>query len=271
MTPPVRYIPTLLAMLAVLVQSAPVAGQVPTATRPSPVATPAPLRTEARMALQMESLSNGSDDWQDASFEITGDAGMRRRWFAAFHDVRRFSRRDDLFFGAYIHPLGTNAMVTFEAQGSFSHQIVPQVGLAGRIDARVGRGWVLNGGVSGRRYDTGDVTMVTAGVEKYTGPFRLAYTSYGAFLAGEGSLSHAGTIDRSYGRQEDNVFGLTLSAGEELEQDTAGLRASRIRAISARGRHWFGRRIGVLYTIGVHEQGTSYTRRGGTTGLAFRF
>ena len=159
-------------MLTILCgQTAPIAAQTTDALRPAPVAVTAaaPTRTEARMALQMESLSNDSADWHDASFEITSDAGQRRRWFAAFHDVRRFALHDDLFAGGYLHPIGKNALLTIEAQGSVSHQVVPQVSLAGRIDAAVGRGWVLNGGLSGRRYDTGDVTMMTAGIEKYPG------------------------------------------------------------------------------------------------------
>ncbi len=261
-----RDTPALLAILALLVQAAPALAQVP-------VATPAaPLRTEARMALQVESLSNNADDWHDASLEITSDAGMRRKWYATLHEVSRFSLRDELFGGGYVHPLGKNAVVSIEAQGSFSHQVVPQFGLAGRIDASVGRGWVLNGGVAGRRYDNGAVTLLTGGIEKYTGSFRLAYTAFGAVLDGDRSLSHAVTVDRTYGSAEDNVVGITLSGGEELEQDVrAELRASQIRAISARGRHWLGRRIGLLYTIGVHEQGTHYTRRGGSAGIAFRF
>ena len=254
-------------------QTAPVAAQTTDPMRPAPAAVTAaaPARTEARMALQMESLSNNSADWQDASFEITSDAGPRQRWFAAFHDVRRFSLHDDLFAGGYLHPIGKNALVTIEAQGSLSHQVVPQFSLAGRIDAAVGRGWVLNGGLSERRYDTGDVTMVTAGIEKYLGAFRFAYTSFGAFLGGQGSLSHSAGIDRTYGRGEDNIVGITLAGGEELEHDGTGLRTSEVRGISARGRHWLGRRVGLLYTIGIHEQGTYYTRRGGTAGIAFRF
>ena len=240
-----------------------------------PVAAPAaPSVTsrEARMSLQMESLSNGAAGWHDAAFEITSGARGAGRWYAAFHDVGRFSLRDESFGTGYVHPLGKNTVVSIEAQGSFSHQVVPQFGVGGRIDARVGRGWVLNSGVSGRRYDTGDVTMVSAGFEKYVQRFRLAYTSYGAFLGGEGSLSHAVTFDTSYGTDGGNLIAVTLAAGDELEQDVrAELRATEVRAISARGRHWIGRRIGVLYTIGVHEQGTSYTRRGGTAGIAFRF
>ena len=49
----------------------------------------------------METLSNGAADWHDASFEITSDAGLKRRWFAAFHEVSRFSLNDDLFAGGY--------------------------------------------------------------------------------------------------------------------------------------------------------------------------
>ncbi|MBA3639552.1 MAG: YaiO family outer membrane beta-barrel protein [Acidobacteriota bacterium] len=144
--------------------------------------------------------------------------------------------------------------------------------MAGRIDAPVGRGWVLNGGVSARSYDTGEVTILSAGVEKYVGRFRLAYTSFGALLAGEGSFSQAVSFDASYGRGEDNLFGVAFSAGDELEQDVrAELRATDVRGVTARGRHWLGRRVGVLYTIGVHDQGTQYTRRGGTAGIAFRF
>lgn len=225
------------------------------------------------MALQMEDLSNGYDDWHDASFEITSDAGLRRRWFATFHDVRRFDLRDDLFGGGYIHPVGKKAAVSFEAHGSLSHHVVPRVAVSGRIDAAVGRGWVLNAGVAERRYDTGDVTLLTTGIEHYAGRFRLAYTSYGAFLHDTGnSWSHSATVDSTYGSREENIIGLTVAAGEELEQDVhLGLRTSDVRAISARGRHWLSTRIGLLYSAGIHEQGTSYTRRNVTAGLAFRF
>lgn len=219
----------------------------------------------------MESLSNGTD-WHDASLEMTSDAGSPGRWYAAFHEVGRFSLRDEHFSGGYAHPVGKRTVLSIEAQGSFSHRVVPQFGGGGRVDVRVGRGWVLNSGVSGRRYDTGAVTILTAGLEKYVSRFRLAYTSYSAFLGGEGSFSNALSFDTTYGSGEDNLFGVTIAAGDELEQDVrAALRASEIRAISARGRHWIGRRVGLLYTIGVHDQGTLYTRRGGTVGIALRF
>jgi YaiO family outer membrane protein len=267
------HLPAGCAIAAALFTQAPsLEAQTLDPVRSSTASPAAPGRTEARMSLQIESLSNGSGDWHDASFEIAGDAGTRRRWYATAHDVRRFSLHDDLFSGGYLHPLGKNTVVSLEVQGSFSHRVVPQFGVSSRIDAAVGRGWVLNAGLAERRYDTGGVTMLTAGVEKYVGPYRLAYTSYGAFVSGGGVLSHAAAFDRSYGRGEDNVVGVTISAGEELEQDVrAELRTSQVRGISARGRHWFGRRIGIIYTVGVHEQGTHYTRRGGTLGIAFRF
>lgn len=275
MIPSLRTVAAGLAVLAIVCSQAPAAAaQTPDATRPSPAPPGAPsnVSSEARMSLQMESLSNGAADWHDASFEITSHAGSSGRWYAAFHDVGRFSLRDELFGAGYVHPVGRKAVLSIEARGSFSHRVVPRFGVAGRIDAPVGRGWVLNGGVSARSYDTGDVTILSAGVEKYVGRFRLAYTSFGARLAGEGSVSQTVSFDATYGSGEDNLFGVTFSAGDELEQDVrAELRASRVRALSARGRHWIGRRIGVLYTIGVHDQGTAYTRRGGTAGIAFRF
>lgn len=221
----------------------------------------------------MESLSNGHGDWQDTSFEITSETAPRRRWHAAYHDVRRFSLRDDQFGAGYVHPLTSRVTVSVEGQGSVSHQIVPRLQLGGRVDANVGGGWVVNTGLSERRYDTGTVRILNAGVDRYAGSLRLAYTAYNAFVADAGhSMSHAATIDHSYGAGEENLLGLTVSAGRELEQDVrAALRVSRIRAVSLRGRHWLGPRIGLFYTIGVHEQGSLYTRRGATAGIAGRF
>jgi YaiO family outer membrane protein len=269
-----RLPPAALLGLSILCGQAGAAAQTLDASRASATPTSGPPRvsTEARMWLQMETLSNGAADWHDASFEINSDATGPGRWFAAFHQVGRFSLNDELFGGGYIHPLGRKASVTIEGLGSFSHNVVPQFGMGARVDAQAGRGWVLNSGVSGRRYDTGDVTIVSAGLEKYVSRFRLAYTAFGAFLGGEGSVSHAVAFDTTYGSGEDNLFGVTVSTGDELEHDVrAELRVTEVRAISARGRHWIGRRIGLLYTIGVHEQGTDYTRRGGTAGIAFRF
>ena len=274
MTPSRRSYRTTLAGLALLLTAGVEIASAAQAQQDPPTLPQAvPARTQAQFGMEMHSLSNGYGSWRDVSLEISRESGPRRIWTAGIHEVTRFSTRDDVLVGGYSQRVVTKMNAFFEGQGSPSHRVLPQVAVAAKIDGTVARGVVLSTGISHRRYDAGSADLFSAGAEWYTGRLRLSYTGYAGRIQRSGlSFSHAARVDRMYGVREENLIGLSVARGEELEQDVrAGLLTSRVRAVSLIGRYWLTSAVGVSYALGAHEQGSRYTRRGGHAAIVYRF
>lgn len=266
-------------MAWLLATSAPAAASAGDQTPAAPVAAQQPpasergWRTEAQVGVEHEGLSNGYGTWRNVSLEITRKASQRRAWYAGVRDTTRFSLHDRALVGGFYHPLSKRVTGMVEVEISPSHHVVPRWALVGWADASLGRGWVVNAGVRHRRYDAATVNLLNIGAERYVGAYRLVYTAYVGHLVGGGtSGSHLARADRLYGRDQSNVVGVSVSAGNELEHIGApGFLRTSVLAISLSGRHWVTSRWAVVYNAGVHEQGTLYIRTGGTAGLRYRF
>jgi YaiO family outer membrane protein len=205
--------------------------------------------------------------------DIRQQTASRRSWSAGIRETTRFSLHDDAIAGGLYQPLSRRSGALFEVELSPSHNVVPRLALAGRVDAGIGRGWVLNGGLRHRRYDAAVVELTELGIERYAGVYRFVYTAFLGHLRGGGTAaSQSVRMDRLYGRDQSSLFGISFSGGSELERVAAsGILRTNVRAVSITGRHWVTPRWAIVYAAGLHEQGDLYARRGGTAGLISRF
>jgi YaiO family outer membrane protein len=247
------------------------------ASAPAPAAPAAPdgleWRTEAQAGLEYESLSDGRGDWRALVIEVSRHGSRHRAVHLTARETSRFSLRDRGVAAAVRHPLGRRVTAGVDIEASPTHHVLPSWSVGGRADVQLTRGYVASAGLNHRRYDDVTVNLLTAGAERYVGNYRAAYTAYVAHLSGaDVAGSHLVRLDRFYGREGSSLFGVALSAGAELEHLGAGtIVRTPVRAVSVLGRHWLTPRWALTYAAGMHDQGTLYTRRGGSVGVRYRF
>ena len=230
-------------------------------------------RTEAQAGFEYESLSDGRGEWRGLVVEVSRHGSRHRAVHFSARETSRFSLRDRGVAAAVTHPLGRRVTASVDVEASPTHHVLPSWSVGGRADVRLPRGYVASAALSHRRYDGVMVNLFAAGAERYIASYRAAYTAYVAHLSGaDVAGSHLVRVDRFYGREGSSLFGVALAAGAELEHLGSGsIVRTPVRAVSVLGRHWMTPRWALTYAAGVHDQGTLYTRRGGSVGVRYRF
>lgn len=255
---------TLLAAAAGVLLSRTLGAQQPEASAPAP-----PLELEA--AAGYEHLTAGLPAWRTGSLGIEAPG---RSWGSAYGTVLatdRFALRDVQVLGGVAFRLGPRWVVTTEASGSPTHEVLPTWSV-GMDAARVLRGgWVLHGGLTRTDYTTVGTTLGTATIERYWGDYRAAYTAYVAKLDGQALvLNNRLAVDRYYGVDQRSRLGLSLALGREVEGQGPEVVTLAIRSISVSARHWLNPAWAVTADVIWVSEGDAYNRIGTRAGLRRR-
>jgi YaiO family outer membrane protein len=240
---------TLVAVLSLLVAS-PAAGQG------SAVATS--LQVDAAY----EHLSGGLSPWRTAGVSVQTERDSGGVFRAGVRESVRFSRLDHEVSAGVQRSLTSRLTASLEAELSPSHHVLPQWAALGRMQVRVGGGWVVQEAFQHRSYEAAAVQISSTTVERYLGPYRAAYTLYVAALDGlDTAFSHRADGTVYYGARTSSI-GVSISAGEELENvQPIGILRTPVRSLALTGKHWLTPEWFVAYDTLVHEQGALYQRR----------
>jgi YaiO family outer membrane protein len=135
-------------------------------------------------------------------------------------------------------------------------------------------GWGGEVGFRHTEYTNALVNLVNFTVERSWGNYRAAYMRFQGFLLGhDKTASNAIQGAKYYG--DHNWFGVTISAGNELEVDATQIPSrvlsSHVSTVVFSGLHWLKPTLGLTYTLGNFHQGTSYVRNGMQLGLRRQF
>jgi len=265
-----------------------VAAQKPAAASgdPRPAATPTPeTKTETtpepkpspELVLEFgggyESLSNDKPDWQYYFFRFNRKFSSGQVLYGEASIFHRFGATDPYFMVGFVQPLNKSKdwIGTLELAGSPTHDVVYTASFYGRVDRKLGRGWVANAALRHSHYTDDNVDIGIFGAEKYFKAYRAAYNLFVAHLHGKGtSASHVFQGNYYYG--ERNSVGVGFAFGQEIESVGNGqfIRAN-VREVNLTGRHWFNKKWGLSYLALWHREGTFYDRSGAYLGLLLRF
>lgn len=228
-----------------------------------------PLEVEG--GLTHERVNRDLPDWKSVYLEAAHGLAPGQTAYGQVRETERFNLRDTEFTAGYYHPLGD---WTGLVEGSYSpdHHVLAQWSLLGQLAWRAGAGWVASGGWRQNEYSSSSARVLIAGLERYFGRYRAAYTVYNGRPEGAGSGSaHRVALDYYYG--EHSRLGAAVTFGRELENVGAptGVISSDVRAFAVLGRHWLTGAWAVTWELGTHEQGELYRRTGARLGLRHRF
>lgn len=219
-----------------------------------------------------EQLTNGYDDWSSIYINLASKLDRGKTLYASLRETNRFGLKDSEGKLGYYHPLKKNWSVNLEGQSSFTHKVLPRWSLFGSLIREFPDGWVFNLGYRKTQYNNSRINLSVASVEKYVGNYHATYSFYLSNLEGNGS-AQANSVRLSYYYTDTNRVGAAFSSGQELEYlgPTLGVLKSDVKAFSVFGRHSISQELAVSYSVGYHEQGKSYIKRGLQVGIRHTF
>lgn len=228
---------------------------------------------ELEGGLTHEELTDDKPDWDSAYLEGAHDFAPRRTLYGVVRETERFDLRDTELAAAYYHPFGTTWTAQIEASASPDHNVLPEASVLGQLTWGFGEGWLLNGGARFSEYTDTSTRLLMAGIERYFGSYRVAYTVTNGKPEGASSApSHRVALDHYYNNERSRI-GFSVAWGSEVENvgPPTGVLVTEIRAIAVVGRHWVTPKWALAWEVGTHEQGDFYRRTGGRLGLRYSF
>ncbi len=253
---------------------------------PSPNASPTPIalpsndknaspgekKTEIQFNYTYESLTKNVGEWHTASVDFIHNLSKRKVVYGTLLATKRFGQRDLQFTLGIYQPLNRKWTVQLEGGASPTHRVLPKWSALGQIERSFKKGWNAQVGYRRTHFTSARVNLGIAGVEKYWGNNRAAYTLYVSQLANTGaSASNRFQFNRYYGENVSSV-GVSAGFGRELESlGSRGVLQTDVQSVALTGRHWFNRHWGIGYDASLVRQGNLYTRRGLTFGVRYKF
>lgn len=232
-----------------------------------PSATPWEVRAEA----QHDNLDHGQPDWSEELLQLAWKPRAGLAILGGARATERFDQRDGEGFGAAYLPLAATTTLHLEGSASGTHHVLARESGLAEISQQLGHGWVASVGGKLARYDTGDVRIASATVEKYVGDWRLAYTGY-LSRADDGGWAPAHRLSATWYRDTLTYVTASAATGRELENVLPqGLVSTDVRAYAVGGGLRLGREWGLSLDAGHVRQGDLYTRRYARLGLRVLF
>ena len=228
---------------------------------------------EAEAGATYEHLTNDKPEWRSLYLDAMQAFAPRQTLYGTLRETERFDLRDFELAAGYTHPLGEKWTATIEASHSPDHNVLAENSFFGQLHWVVGGGWVLSGAARFSSYTDTDTRVLSAGVERYFGHFRAAYTYYNGKPRDANAASSNSVAFDYYYFDERSRVGVAISWGREVENvgPPTGIVSTDVRSITLAGRHWLTPGWAIAWEIGTHEQGDLYRRTGGRLGLRHRF
>lgn len=251
----------------------PAAPQAGVTLIPSGQLAPASVRwtrsLEAGVAL--ETLSNGTPNWRDTYVAYQHRLAERTGWIGRITSSSRFGLDDTTVLVSGYAPTTSRTSIFVEAALSPTHRVLPRYTLHGQLSHSLPQGWGVQAGLKRLAYNSASIDIVDLTLERYFGPFRLAWTSTPSHSSTAGNgLGHRLQFGYFYG--DDSAVQMLVAAGREVDKPTASaaLVATDVRSVAVFGHHAFDAHWGLVYAGGRTHQGDT-VRNAGSIGARYRF
>lgn len=219
-----------------------------------------PAGFELRPWAGRDNLDHGYADWREAGVEFAWRAAADRVLLVRARETERYNLRDREAAALVAWPLSEAWHLSVEATGAGHAEVLPEWSAVATLVRRLGEGWLASGSWKQAQYATSEVATATAGLERYVGPFRVAYTAYLSRPAGAAwSPTHRVTA-AWYGEGLTRVEA-GLARGRETENTPAGLVTSDVRNATLSASLGLTPTWAVTLDLERQRQGELYTRQ----------
>jgi len=215
---------------------------------------------ELRPYFSRDNLDNGYQDWREAGAEIAWREAPDRVLLVRARETRRYGLTDvEAAFLAAL-PLSESWTLSLEGSGVSAANVLPEWSAAATLARVLDSGWVASGSWKETRYATARVTTATAGIERYLGNYRFAYTAYLSRPEGT-AWSPTHRLTASWYGEGLTRLEVGAARGRESENTPAGLITSNVRNATFSGCLGITPSWGLTMDLERQRQGDLYTRK----------
>lgn len=248
--------------------------EAPPQSRPQTPATDvdrqfAGARQQVELGFSHDRLSNGNASWQGMQLDIEQRFAPRQIVYGTLAETKRFALTDyDLAAGVY-YPLSPQLTLNAEASFSPEHKVLPRTTALATLQYAFGDGWAVTGGLRHAEYNSATATQVPLTLERYFGPFRIAYSPTPTFVQDKTLYDHR--LQFSYYYSDISFINLSYSRGEEANRFISRFVINDVYYAGVNGRHWFNADWAMTWELAHTSQGGLYERNGVRLGLRRAF
>jgi YaiO family outer membrane protein len=219
---------------------------------PSLPASSDPPDVQVEAGWNNDQLTGNRVPWNEQYLNAIVKEGNGLTYYGNISQNERFSRHDTRYEAAVYLPTDTrhsNLMV--DAAFSPQHDVLPASEIEGAYDLRAGGGYGYDGGFDERNYANTNVSIYTAGADRYFGVNQLAYVASFAALKGSPGVAFSQTMRWSVFEGADR-FSVAASAGRDVENTGVGNNVAVFRTFVLDGDalHWFNSQTALHFGIG---------------------
>jgi YaiO family outer membrane protein len=258
-------------------QAAPAEAQSPSPQLPSPSPEAQSPQAERRNTIELgtsnDNLSNGQARWSQSKAVLTehGDAGQPTI-FEQWAEQDEFGLHDDQETLGTVLSATPHTHASLQLATSSSHHVLPSFDGTTSVEERFGGGFGTAFAYERRTYATVNVNALNVTVDRYFGPFYIAYLPVFSQLAG--TPGTAVTHKVSVARYDNRGGDLTLNffAGHDPESIGPGkVEVLNVSGISLNGHQVVAPNVAIAYGVETFTEGTLYTATGMNLGLRYAF
>ncbi|WP_310571080.1 glycosyltransferase [Gemmatimonas sp.] len=220
----------------------------------------APLRLSMEASVSRDRLTNGRAPWQEHAVEATLSRSVRTRLLLSLASLSRFDLHDvRLAMGGSL-PISSRWTVGSEGATSTTGLVLPRLSVEGWVHRRLRDAWGIQATALMRAYTTTRVHRYALEVDRYVGPYRVAYT-YGVSTLDGRSRRGVHRMVASAVSASGSQLSLAATTGQEVEFVGADApQALVVREADIQFRQRVHSRWLVAATMGVEAHGVLYTR-----------
>jgi YaiO family outer membrane protein len=189
-------------------------------------------------------------------------------------NVQRFSMVDQSLNVAYAYPtkLGVlNVEGGYSANPNFLPQNSVGLGWNGKLPSNFGYIVAANQKQYSQSYANASTNMLSLGLEKYVGEFRIAYVGMISSI-NKTQGSFASKLQAQWIGETNNRLGITYAQG--MEPEVVGLNnlnSIQFNYVQLDALYWISKTIGLTSALWHGKEGSYYQRNGGQLGVRVTF
>lgn len=221
------------------------------------------------LGFSRDRLSNGNASWQGVQLDMEQRFAPRRIVYATLAETKRFGLTDYDLLGGFYYPLSPRLTLNAEASLSPEHKVLPRTTALATLQYAFDGGWALTAGLRHAEYNSATATQLPLTLERYFGPFRVAYSPTPTFVQDKTLYNHG--MQFSYYYNDISFINLSYSRGEEANRFISRFEINDVYYAGVNGRHWFNPDWALTWELAHTSQGDLYERSGVRLGLRRAF
>ena len=224
---------------------------------------------QAELSYSFDHLSNKKQNWQSVRLQLEHKFGRRQIAYGELIEAERFGIHNHELQAGIYYPISRFITLNMEASLTPNPKILPSHSVMAALEYELGKGWVVTGGIRQTSYIGLSSIQLPLRLERYFGPFNIAYSPTLTFAGDSTLLSNQ--LQFSYFYNDISYIRLSFSKGQESTLLNSKFLFYDVDYLGINGRHWFNRDWALSWELANTHQGNLYNRKGISIGLRRSF